>query len=349
MPDKESRLSKLAERLGFPGSATLIPLLDRLLSEEEAGWAAALPATPTQLAKQSGVADAQAVGRGLHDLFMRGIVLVSDYSEGEPIYVFDHKPGRFMDAILFDPRYRREMDQDFFDLWKEFYNKEMVHTHVERPPQELPFRVVSISLLEKIHSQASILPSDQVELILGRANLIAVQNCPCRTRERNCDSPLETCISLNELAEYMLTRGIARRIDTEEAKDILHTADKLGLVHEVDNNVNPSVVCNCCTCCCTFLRAMTRYGQRSVVAQSPFRSVIDQSLCISCDACVARCHFDAIHVTSGEYAIDQQTCFGCGLCVSACPEGAIYMTRVEGPDYVPTERDTFFKGVDRLP
>lgn len=345
-PAKEIALKHLAQNLGFPDSENLRKLLDFLLTEQEAEWISQLPGTPKALAEKFQV-DEEEMQTNLHDLFMRGIILVTEHENGQPVYIFDHKPGRFMDTILFDPRYREEMDEEFFDIWKAFYNDELVETHTDRPAKELPFRVITV--MEEIEGQQGFLPYEHAEEVLVKAERIAIQACPCRTRERNCDAPLETCISLNKVADYMLARGIAREVEVDEALSVLRHSEEIGLVHETDNNVDPTVICNCCPCCCTFLRAITKYGQDAVVARSRYRAFIDPTMCQKCDSCIERCYFDAIEAAPESNVVDQQICYGCGLCVSACPESAISMFLFEDGEYIPTERETFFHNVDELP
>lgn len=346
MMEKEKYIQILAARLGFENSLRLKHLLDQLMTEREAQLLAGLPETIQELCARFEKSNEEML-KQVRDLFERGLLLISENEADDLLYVFDTKPGRFMDSIMFDPRYRRDKNPAFFDEWKAFYNEEMIPTHAERPEAELPFRVITVS--KEIESQQEILPYEHVEKIIASADRIAVQDCPCRVRERNCDNPLQTCISLDRLANYVIARGIGREINKEEAIQVLRQAEDLGLIHEVDNNVKPTVICNCCTCCCTFLRAVTRYQQNAVVARSRYRAVIDANLCNECGLCSERCQFDAIIPTEGETQIDQQKCIGCGLCVSACPNQAIQMILVENVEHIPTTRATFFEDVDRIP
>ena len=44
--------------------------------------------------------------------------------------------------------------------------------------------------------------------------------------------------------------------------------------------------------------------------------------CISCGACAAQCHVEAISEGDGKYVIDADTCVSCGACAGVCPVGA---------------------------
>ena len=44
--------------------------------------------------------------------------------------------------------------------------------------------------------------------------------------------------------------------------------------------------------------------------------------CISCGACAAECHVNAIAEGDGKYEIDADKCIECGVCAETCPVGA---------------------------
>lgn len=343
MNPKDLMIHQLANHLGYPDSNSLHLLLDRLLTEDEAVWLNLLPNTPAQLAKKLGL-DEKYVAVGLYDLFMRGLVLIDSHISGEPNYVFDSNPGRFMDMILFDPRYKDE-GSEFHSLWKEFFNNELVYA--PRSPEKLPFRIIPID--KKIEDKRAILPFEQVSKIVKDAKKIAVQNCPCRTREQRCNASLETCISLNKTAEYMLSRNVGRKIEVAEALQILQDAEEFGLVHETDNTDNPTIICNCCSCCCVFLRAITFYKQENVIARSRYFAKVDKDKCVLCFTCIERCMFKVISFEEGEIHIDPSMCYGCGLCSTTCKGNAISMILRENDQSIPHNGDEFMQGLTDIP
>ncbi|MDY7042098.1 MAG: 4Fe-4S dicluster-binding protein [Chloroflexota bacterium] len=340
---KRDLLRQIASKLTFADSDTLLKLLDILLSEEEARWIVALPATPKQLAARLNENE-ERIEAGLHNLFVRGLVFISEHTEQGPRYIADDNPGRFMDMILFDPRYGH-LGTGFFDLWRDFFNEELVHA--PRSPDKLPFRVIPVE--EKIEEQRGILPYERVAELVKQARRIVVQECPCRVRERECDAPLETCIALDNVADYVLSRQIGREIDVDEALAILRQAEELGLVHEVENTDQPTVICACCPCCCVFLRAITRYQKEYVVAKSRYRASIDREKCAQCATCLERCHFGAIRREESGMMVDPELCFGCGLCSSTCPNGAITLIEVREAEHIPIAKETFLHGIDGVP
>lgn len=340
--EKQAAIHVLTASLGYPGSPNLTPLLDWMLTDDEATLLASLPATPTELRERLSLGEAPAAL--MEDLFVRGLAMVTGRREDQPCYAFEDNPGRFMDMILFDPRYTA-MGHVFRRLWQQFYDTEMVN--MERSADALPFRVIPVQ--EQLADSRSALPYEQVESILRRAEVITVQECPCRTREEGCDNPKETCLIMDGAGRYMLTRGFGREITVDEALDILRDAEERGLVHEVENTERPTALCNCCTCCCVFLKAITHYSQENVVAHSRFRAEIDAELCIGCGVCQERCHFGAIHEDGSVYRVDQGACYGCGLCSTTCPVEAITMFEREPREFIPSSQDGFMTGVDGIP
>lgn len=353
--NKQDALQQIASRLGYGSSDTLLELLNILLSEEEARWITTLPATPQQIATCLNEGPKR-VAAGLQSLFMRGLILIDEHTEQGPRYVADDNPGRLMDMILFDPRYK-QFGNHFFDLWRNFFNLELVHA--PRSPDHLPFRVLPVE--KTVQDARGILPYERVTEIVRRAKRIAVQACPCRSRERACDTPLETCLSLDSVADYMIGRHIGREIDVNEALLILRQAEELGLVHQVENTEHPTVICACCPCCCVFLRAITRYQKEYVVAKSRYTAFINREKCTRCETCLGRCHFGAIQWRSDSpprlgsppakdgLHIDSERCLGCGLCAFCCPNDAIIMMETRQASSIPHTENTFMHGLDGIP
>jgi len=58
------------------------------------------------------------------------------------------------------------------------------------------------------------------------------------------------------------------------------------------------------------------------------KAVVDESLCIGCNTCVAVCPFGAIKKDEKEIArVNEDLCKGCGICATRCPERAITMKK----------------------
>ncbi len=344
--NKREHLHKIAAHLGFPESEILMGLWDTMVSEREAEWIANLPATPHELAERLGQDEAE-VARGLANLYDRGLALIREQTTEGPCYIADDNPGRLMDLVLFDKRYIEMYGEEFLDRWRAFYNEELVHIYEHPDPDTRPFRVIPIA--EKVNDPRSVLPYEQVASLVRRAERISVQICPCRVRERACDNPLETCLAFDRIAEYHIQRGIGRELTVDEALELLKRCEDLGLVHTTENADQPTVICNCCPCCCVFLRAITAHGKRAVIDKSRFQAVVNVDACLACGTCEERCHFGAIKRHEGPAQVRADLCMGCGLCASACPAGAITLVEVRDESFIPSQKGGFLGEASCLP
>lgn len=316
--DKQQAIRRIVASLGYPDSESLSSVWEFMVGEREAIWIASLPGTPEQVAERTGDG-VEVLTHGLRDLYDRGLVLAQTL-DLQLLYAPITNAGVLMDLVLFDRRYLR-YGPEFLDAWRRFYNQELVHEHDYPDPASRPFRVVPV--LEAIHDGRTALPHNEIASAIQSARRISVEHCPCRTRERLCDNPTETCLGLDEVADYIISRGIGREISAPEALDILRECEELGLVHLTENGEDPRVICNCCTCCCVFLRAMTVHGKHRVVASSRYVAMVDRGRCEGCGTCASRCHFAAITLSEGTAQVQVEQCVGCGLCMSTCPAGAI--------------------------
>lgn len=341
MNDSKLRyLKMIVARLGFPASTTLLGLWDTMVSEREAAWIAHLPATAREIAERLGE-DASVVAEGLGSLYERGLALRGEATPDGPRYLPEENAGTLMDLVLFDRRYVAWYGKAFLDAWRQFYNQELVHTYEHPEPARKPFRVLAVG--EQVKDSRAALPYDRVAAIVRGARRISVEHCPCRTRERACHNELETCLGLDQVADYMIARGVGREISADEALSLLKHCEDLGLVHISENADQPQVICNCCPCCCVFLRAMTVHAKHDVLAASRYVAVVDASICVACGRCVEQCPFDAMELTDGAVHVFAEACMGCGLCASSCPTGAIVLAEVRPQEHIPHESSGFGK------
>lgn len=323
----------LSSHFGQPKSKILPKILEKLITIEEAKILLLLPSTPEEMSKKVNVPVSE-VTRTLENLFKRGLVLRQKNQDGD-VYALC---GNLIDSVLFEIGQRMKQrkisqkDLEIIKLWDELFETEIMR---EKTPADNVQTARVIPVKKFIEVKTVILPYEDITEIIKCSNVIAVAQCPCRTRARRCNNPLETCILLNETANILIERGVAKGISCEEALNILEQCEELGLVHHVDNaSEGFNFICNCCPCCCFFLRGLILYGKRNN-AKSRYISVIDREICNGCGVCKKRCVFGAIEIIDRKASSDPDKCFGCGLCATKCPTQAIKLKPIRSEDYIP--------------
>ncbi len=219
-------------------------------------------------------------------------------------------------------------------LWDRYHKEAFTNSFAGSPTPQM--RVIpvqkTISLLNEIVTY------DQVNSMIDNAHQYAVSNCSCRISSgKNCGKPIETCLVFDGAAKVLVDRDRARWITREEAYQILKASEEAGLVHCISNTGDrPTVICNCCSCCCNQLRGITELHNPNVLATSAFVAELNNDLCVGCLECLDdRCPVNAIEEYNEIVEFEQEKCIGCGLCVSVCPTEALFMRRREVVPQVP--------------
>ncbi|NWF95185.1 MAG: hypothetical protein HXY34_03500 [Candidatus Thorarchaeota archaeon] len=175
-------------------------------------------------------------------------------------------------------------------------------------------------------------PTEEVLQLVQRVESLAIGYCYCRTKYRNCQNELWTCIhvgtaqSITELSRRLPMRPAS----LQEVEDLIRRCDRAGLVHQLITAPTSQyvyVICNCCPCCCVMLRSAIRYGVKNTALASSFISEVDFAKCTACGECVRRCHFGARQLSDKRLTHIPELCSGCGLCVSSCAAGATRLVR----------------------
>jgi len=323
---------ELAARIGLGESKIAPRLFEMLADERDAEILLAMPATVSELEGKTGL-EKEELGKRVHDLFLKGLVFPS-HRTSPPTYRMCRDFVQFHDATILWP----EAPREFLDLWQELMEKEWPHI-AQRVSRMMPrpfTRVipVNVSLKAKTH----ILDFESVAEMVRKAKSLAVTKCTCRLTAKKCDRPIETCIQVNSAAAYAVSRGTGRKIDVQEALDILGRAEEAGLIHVTMNKHEVEhFICNCCPCCCQTMPVLIKGGIR-VVDPSRYRAEIDGDLCTGCGTCQERCYFGAIsrdNSAESSIQVDPEKCMGCGLCKVTCPEGAIELVAARPENFVP--------------
>lgn len=185
--------------------------------------------------------------------------------------------------------------------------------------------------------------------VIGEASAWAVSLCYCRHKAEHlgeaCGAPLDSCLSINGGAEFVIRRGFGRAVERSEALELLARSREAGLVQIADNvQHRPTFVCNCCGCCCEQLQGANRWGLASV-NPSGFAPRREAAACSGCSRCARACPVAAIQMLPERHAgkprnalapaIDGERCIGCGVCATACHEDALRMEEGGTPRQVP--------------
>lgn len=325
---------QLAGAIGA-GDSKLIPRIFEVLADEGEAkvlLAADPPATVEELSEKSGVPEGR-VRKMIPILFQKGLIFKSSKKEPSRYYRVQ-RLGQMHDSTAAALDASREL----LDLWKEVMATEWLE-YTRRREASLAQPVIRVlPVSETIELGTQILAFEDVKRIVENVRNLAVTRCSCRVIDGRCGKPIDVCIQVNRAADYAVERGTGRKISKEEAIQILKRCEEEGLVHVADNRQEVGhVICNCCEDCCMNWPSL-KAGSRKWVVPSRFEARVDADLCTSCEACLERCYFDALHMEGkdGTALVDPGKCMGCGLCAVTCPAEALHLKEVRSGDSIPT-------------
>jgi len=330
------RLQRRLDRfpIGAPPSPALYEILKRLYTEEEAEIACRMPIRFTGIA---GIARRTRKSPGallpvLLRMAEKGLVMDFEH-KGEVRYILSPTLLGF-----FEFAYMRVRD----DIPQKELARYMVEYAHDNPDlarsvfagKVRPGRMLVHETAVDPEDATRILDYERATRIVREAKAWAVSLCYCRHimehEGRACAQPMEVCTTLDAAADFLVRRGLARKISREEALEIFAATRQAGLVHIGDNvKRRPAYVCHCCGCCCAMLQAVNRFKMFDAVVTSPFLAEINPGKCTGCGACAERCPVGAIGMRTekeeSKAAVHGEACLGCGVCRPACAAGALRM------------------------
>ena len=331
MTDKDI-YQQLAESI-MAGDSKYIPELFRLMADETEAkivLAASPPATADELSEKTGIAKVD-VEKMLGPLCNKGLIFKSR-KENITRFYGPRNIIQFKDATVLT----EGISHEFLDLMKK-HNEEEWPDYLKLIESVLPNhanRVIPVNI--SVEPEAQILAFEDIKHIVNSAKTLSVTKCTCRFVHGDCGKPVDVCIQVDRSAEYAIERGSGRKIDAEEALDIMRICEEEGLVHVADNKpVVGHVICNCCDDCCINW-PWDKKSPSKLVAPSRFSAEVDPALCTFCDECIERCYFDAISMNgeNGAAIVTKENCMGCGLCLVPCKSNAIKLLETRGENFI---------------
>jgi len=309
--------------IGFPAteSGIEIEMLKEMFTEEEAAMFTVLTAeleTPDSVARRI-KRPVKEVARQLENMAKKGLLFRR--REGQSV---EYGAIPFIHGLLEFQIDREDKDvKKIVKMAGTYINEKLKHSMAERV--DLFMRTIPVH--RSVADTRQVAPYEDAHEILRNEELIVVTDCACRKQKslfgKDCGRPLEVCFMFGPMGKYYLENGLGRQVDLEEAFAILDKAHDAGLITQTATAQKPFTMCNCCVCCCGFLRAASKYPKPAELVFSNYVVEVDRSKCSGCEKCVERCGMKAIKMSEdGVAETDFDRCIGCGLCVTACPENA---------------------------
>jgi len=333
---------KLVERLnkfpqGVPPSDTLYEILKLLFSEEEAKLVSLLPIKPfnVKTAAKAWKKTEEEARLVLDELASRAL-LIDVERNGNPTYSLPPPMAGFFEFSMM--RIGGKFDQHL--LGELFYQYMNVEDEFVTALMSLPTPIGRTFVHEDQIEDHTIhvLDYERATEVIKTASHIGIGTCYCRHKMehvgKNCDAPMEICMTFNQTAASLIRHGYARQVDVDECLDLLEVAKQHNLVQFGDNvQQEVAFICNCCSCCCEALVGARKVGPSVAINSSNFICHIIDEHCTGCMKCVDVCPVEALSMVSTnepnskkkKAILTEENCIGCGVCARVCAFDAIEM------------------------
>jgi Pyruvate/2-oxoacid:ferredoxin oxidoreductase delta subunit/DNA-binding Lrp family transcriptional regulator len=306
---------------GFPttGSGVELKILEKMFTPEDARLTIQLrlfPEPPSVISKRWGMSEDQAAEK-LAEMAEKGIIIRIHSGKHDFYQATQYQIG-FLEFHI------DSIDRELSEMVVEFekhLGDSVLNQH----------RVIPVGAA--VDATSSIASYDKAKEIIGKQKIAAVAECICKKQQgllgKECEKPLETCMSFGIGADHMIRTGKGRKISIDEAFKIIDRAEENAMILMPTNARDIVHMCCCCSCCCALLRMLKAHDKPADFVHSAFQVRKDPELCTACGTCLERCQMEAISETDDAVEIDLARCIGCGLCVPTCPQDALALVAKE--------------------
>src|SRR4030065_661229 len=247
--------------MGYPQKEELLEILRENFTPQEAEVALAIPTKtiPFEPAPVSKIAPHLSIPQDeseqiLSNLAQRGLLYSKRMKDGEMGYALQQFgygfPQTFFWKGVHPPNAKKLADL----VVRYSRSEQLQEAYGETETKAFRYVPAIPSLDPESHA---VFPFEMMEELIKKVRKIALVHCPCRATahligKKRCDHSLENCIKYDELAEYLIDKGIGKEITKQEALEVIRKSEEAGLVHLVDNareSINHTCHCGGCLCC----------------------------------------------------------------------------------------------------
>jgi Pyruvate/2-oxoacid:ferredoxin oxidoreductase delta subunit len=334
---------KLSERInrfpqGAPPSELLFQILEVLFTPAEAELVALLPIKPftaetAALLWKKSETEARNI---LEALASRGMMLDIDSHHGQMFVMPPPMAGFFEFSMMrigdhYDQKLLAELFYQYLNIEEDFIKGLFATGETQIGRVFVNERVLTAE--NTLH----VLDYERASQVVETASHIGIGTCYCRHKAshlgRNCEAPMDICMTFNSTASSLIKHGIARCVDKAECHDLLAQARDRNLV-QFGENVRERVafICNCCGCCCEAMLAAKRFAVLTPITTTNFLPAIADDKCSGCMKCADVCPVEAMGMVSAgdprhhkrkKAKVNKEICLGCGVCARVCDKQAI--------------------------
>lgn len=324
--------------MGYPFNEALLGLLKEMFNSTEARVALAIPnhLAPLEVVDIETIHSrcdlpGSAVAEALESLSGRNLLFTATTNTGTRGYSLLQVGYGFPQTFFWGGKHS-EQTRRMAKLVLKYFSVPTTH-EIYGGVATKTYKYSPASLVVKVPMQGA-LPYEQIGPIVDATTRIAVAHCGCRMSARvlgrkDCQHSLEVCLKYDEMADFVISKGLAREISKDEARQILANSEEEGMVHMVDNARGYiKHTCNCCGCYCWNVGIIRRRKiPRDALMAVYFTRETDTGQCIGCGACADICPVNAVSMVEDRAEVDLNWCIGCGVCAVHCPAGVISIRR----------------------